>query len=62
MLIRRRTNHIELFRAEDGRWVEGQFELKDLAIDYFKDMYRANPAANDEFIVGTFPLMPENLH
>ncbi|OMP08791.1 hypothetical protein COLO4_06124 [Corchorus olitorius] len=40
-ICRRRRNRIAMFRNDDGEWVTEQEPLKDLVIQYYRDLYAA---------------------
>lgn len=38
-IIRRRRNHIDMLKDDEGRWISNAQELDNLAIEYYKRLY-----------------------
>lgn len=55
MLVRRRRNKIEMFRDADRNWVEDGEALKNMAVDHFSELFRADSMRGWGFIKGAFP-------
>lgn len=53
--MRRRRNKIEALVDVNGRWVEEKGELERIGIDFYKELFIANPNAGGRFIQGRFP-------
>lgn len=45
MLIRRRRNRIEMLRNEEGEWVSDSTELKNLAVNHYKELFSSDSQA-----------------
>lgn len=41
-LIQRRRNRVETLTREDGRWVNDREELRNMALSYYADLFRAS--------------------
>lgn len=48
MLVRRRRNKIEVLQDESRRWVEDGEKLKDMAVEYYSSLFRAEPMDRGE--------------
>lgn len=44
-LIQKRKNQIEVLQAKDGGWVTDQGRLKNMVLDYYRSLYRADLGA-----------------
>lgn len=44
-----------MIQMEDGRWVDDQLVLKDMAITYCRSLHASNPLVTGNFMIGSFP-------
>lgn len=55
MLVRRRKNKVEALKDGDGAWVMHSAKLKDMDIQYYRDLFTSDIKSGGEFIRGSFP-------
>lgn len=60
-LARRRRNRVDLLMNDGGEWVSDKLELKNMALDYYKNLFTTDPSAGGEFITGGFPRVEDSL-
>lgn len=52
-LVRRR-NRVDMLMNEEGNWVADGVELKNIALEFYKNLFTADRLAGGEFITGGF--------
>lgn len=60
-LIKMIRSTIEILVNEDGEWVEGKENLKNMALSFYYDMFSLDPSTGGEFIKGHFPHLSEDV-
>lgn len=58
-LVRRRENRSEVLQAVDGYWAVDPVMLKEMDLEYYKSLYKADPLAVGEFQTGCFLVSQE---
>lgn len=52
--MRRRRNKIEILQAANGNWLEDGEVLKNMEMEYFSDLFRADTRRGGGFMIGAF--------
>lgn len=55
-LIRKHKNKIEALVNSEGRWVEEKEQLKDLAVDFYTNLFQSEMEQPVEYLLGKFPI------
>lgn len=53
-VVRRRRNKIHMLMDNEGRWVEGKEELKQMAVEFYSNLFKSNSSRRSAFINGEF--------
>lgn len=61
-MVRRKRNRIESLVNDQGVRVEDANELKELALDFYKNLITVDTTVEGEFLKGYFPTMNEAVH
>jgi hypothetical protein len=49
--LRARKNRIKKLKKEDGLWEEEEEKMRDMAVQYFKNMYTRDPNMNPNEVI-----------
>lgn len=60
-LVRRRRNKIEILKDDNGNWVEDDEKLKNIAVEYFSDLFKVDTRTWVFFITGAFPRIEDGV-
>lgn len=60
-LIRQRRNMILTLQDDAGTWIEGKEALQDMALTFYKQLFKSDPKAIGQFPTCLFPQMSEGL-
>lgn len=52
IIIQRRKNKIKVLKNVDGEWIYDDESLKNMAIDYYSELFASNDSSGGHFISG----------
>lgn len=54
-LVQRRRNHVEALQNDSGEWVVDTASLKDMAVNFYAQLFQSDTNVSVEFTQGHFP-------